>query len=175
MDVDDKGDYDDDEGLDDDHELQEALARSRKAKLAKQRQPKVEELRDILSNSEPAAPSTDVNLSDLLPASSSSNEATTSSQLLKEEDSALLSLNMTDEFCRTLGDIPTYGLSGNRAEDDQSSHLLVNRAPVEESSASGAWEEVGIEDTKVDISETQSVPILDEEPDASRGVANALR
>lgn len=28
-------------------------------------------------------------------------------------------LNSTAEFCRTLGDIPTYGLSGNRDEDAQ--------------------------------------------------------
>lgn len=26
-------------------------------------------------------------------------------------------LNATAEFCRTLGDIPTYGLAGNRDED----------------------------------------------------------
>lgn len=26
-------------------------------------------------------------------------------------------LNSTAEFCRTLGDIPTYGLAGNRDED----------------------------------------------------------
>lgn len=28
-------------------------------------------------------------------------------------------LNSTAEFCRTLGDIPTYGLSGNREENVQ--------------------------------------------------------
>lgn len=33
-------------------------------------------------------------------------------------------LNSTAEFCRTLGDIPTYGLSGNRDEDAQ--EILVN-------------------------------------------------
>ncbi|PNF28366.1 hypothetical protein B7P43_G17272 [Cryptotermes secundus] len=32
-------------------------------------------------------------------------------------------LNATAEFCRTLGDIPTYGLAGNRDEDTQ--ELLV--------------------------------------------------
>jgi U4/U6.U5 tri-snRNP-associated protein 1 len=32
-------------------------------------------------------------------------------------------LNATAEFCRTLGDIPTYGLAGNRDEDAQ--ELLV--------------------------------------------------
>lgn len=28
-------------------------------------------------------------------------------------------LNATSEFCRTLGDIPTYGQSGNREEDQE--------------------------------------------------------
>lgn len=34
-------------------------------------------------------------------------------------------LNQTAEFCRTLGDIPTYGLSGNRDEDAQ--EMLASR------------------------------------------------
>lgn len=33
-------------------------------------------------------------------------------------------LNATAEFCRTLGDIPTYGQAGNREEDVQ--ELLVS-------------------------------------------------
>lgn len=28
-------------------------------------------------------------------------------------------LNATAEFCRTLGDIPTYGMAGNRDEDEE--------------------------------------------------------
>lgn len=39
----------------------------------------------------------------------------------------------------------------------------------------GAWEEVGIDDTRVEISDTLTAPILEEEPDASKGVANALK
>jgi U4/U6.U5 tri-snRNP-associated protein 1 len=40
----------------------------------------------------------------------------------EQEDDELVSggnimLNSTAEFCRTLGDIPTYGLAGNRDED----------------------------------------------------------
>ena len=40
----------------------------------------------------------------------------------EDEDTALgaggnITLNATAEFCRTLGDIPTYGLAGNRDED----------------------------------------------------------
>uniref|UniRef100_A0A6A7FT07 U4/U6.U5 tri-snRNP-associated protein 1-like n=2 Tax=Hirondellea gigas TaxID=1518452 RepID=A0A6A7FT07_9CRUS len=157
--------YDEDEGLNDDMELQEALARSRKAKLAKLNQPKLEDLKQMLESNEPAGSSRDVDLSSLLADGVSSSTA-----------SGGLALNTTDEFCRTLGDIPTYGLSGNRAEDEQQNlQLLLNKAPVESPGASGAWEEVGIENTKVEISVLQSVPILDEEPDASKGVANALR
>ena len=33
-------------------------------------------------------------------------------------------LNSTSEFCRTLGDIPTYGQAGNREEDEE--ELLVS-------------------------------------------------
>lgn len=33
-------------------------------------------------------------------------------------------LNSTAEFCRTLGDIPTYGQAGNRGEEEQ--ELLVS-------------------------------------------------
>ena len=174
MDVDNDRNYDDedDEGLNDDEELQEALARSRKAKLAKLRQPKLEKLKEMLDASELANSSKEVNLSDLL----ANGEGTQGSEMEVDSDGLLMTLNKTDEFCRTLGDIPTYGLSGNRAEEDQANLLLERSKPVEEASgASGAWEEVGIEDTKVEISDIQSVPILDEEPDASKGVANALR
>ena len=159
----------DDEGLNDDYELQEALARSRKAKLSKLRQPKIEDIKEILDATDAASSSSNrVNLSELLlPDNSSTNS---------QSDGLVVTLNTTDEFCRTLGDIPTYGLSGNRAEDDQPSHIAPAAKTAEEAtSASGAWEEVGIEDTRVEITEKQSVPILDEEPDASIGVANALR
>jgi U4/U6.U5 tri-snRNP-associated protein 1 len=37
-----------------------------------------------------------------------------------EEDplKSSITLNATAEFCRTLGDIPTYGMAGNRDEDE---------------------------------------------------------
>lgn len=34
-------------------------------------------------------------------------------------------LNETAEFCRTLGDIPTYGMAGNRDEDEDELMVLV--------------------------------------------------
>lgn len=58
-------------------------------------------------------------------------------------------LNSTAEFCRTLGDIPTYGLSGNREEEQE---LLEferemkeeKRRFEEESKNMGAWNQVEI-------------------------------
>jgi len=34
-------------------------------------------------------------------------------------------LNSTAEFCRTLGDIPTYGKAGNREEEEDESLMVV--------------------------------------------------
>lgn len=33
-------------------------------------------------------------------------------------------LNSTAEFCRTLGDIPTYGKAGNREEEEDESLMV---------------------------------------------------
>lgn len=37
----------------------------------------------------------------------------------EESQAGNIVLNSTAEFCRTLGDIPTYGLAGNREENGQ--------------------------------------------------------
>lgn len=37
----------------------------------------------------------------------------------EENQAGNIVLNATAEFCRTLGDIPTYGLAGNREENGQ--------------------------------------------------------
>lgn len=92
-----------DEGVEseqDDIELQEALARSRRAKIAQEAQPSSEKILDLMKDK------------------TGKKEA---EEPMEEDDSAglVMTLNTTDEFCRTLGDLPTYGLSGNRAEDDQ--------------------------------------------------------
>ena len=41
----------------------------------------------------------------------------------EEDNKANITLNATSEFCRTLGDIPTYGQSGNR--DEEREELMV--------------------------------------------------
>ncbi|KAK8739182.1 hypothetical protein OTU49_003516 [Cherax quadricarinatus] len=154
-----KMEVDNDEGNEseqDDIELQEALARSRRAKIAQAAQPSSEKILDLLKEKPLKQEET------LEP---------------MEEDAAVLmmTLNTTDEFCRTLGDLPTYGLSGNRADDDQTMLQLQQPKEKEAQEPRGAWEEVGIDDTRVEISDNMIVPILEEEPDASKGVANALK
>ncbi|XP_055836981.1 U4/U6.U5 tri-snRNP-associated protein 1 [Episyrphus balteatus] len=97
-----------------------------------------------------------------------------------------ITLNATAEFCRTLGDIPTYGMAGNRDEDsndmmDYEVEERVNETKQEEPEAStGTWNSVNPEDVirpmEDDISnDLGDVAILDEEPDVGAGVGNALK
>lgn len=93
-------------------------------------------------------------------------------------------LNATAEFCRTLGDIPTYGMSGNRDEDagdmmDFEQEVLETDEPIEEKrSTGGTWNSVDpdLEATVEDKSnEMTEVAILDEEPDVGSGMGAALK
>ncbi|XP_023712344.1 U4/U6.U5 tri-snRNP-associated protein 1-like [Cryptotermes secundus] len=58
-------------------------------------------------------------------------------------------LNATAEFCRTLGDIPIYGLPGSRDEDDQEllgfEREMIEEKKHREGGKRGAWNEVEIE------------------------------
>lgn len=49
-------------------------------------------------------------------------------------------LNETAEFCRTLGDIPTYGMAGNRDEDEDELMVLVFLLSLIENSSKGSKE-----------------------------------
>uniref|UniRef100_T1IPV0 Uncharacterized protein n=1 Tax=Strigamia maritima TaxID=126957 RepID=T1IPV0_STRMM len=93
-------------------------------------------------------------------------------------------LNSTAEFCRALGDIPTYGLSGNRDEDpdellefDRNLPLLEEKRHIEDDNKSnqGGWNEVDIDEKPIEVQVTNDVPILEEEPDVSVGLAGALK
>ncbi|XP_074192818.1 U4/U6.U5 tri-snRNP-associated protein 1 isoform X2 [Rhinolophus sinicus] len=89
--------------------------------------------------------------------------------------------NATSEFCRTLGEIPTYGLAGNREEQEE----LMDFERDEERSANGGsdsdgeenigWSTVNLDEEKQhqDFS-ASSTTILDEEPIVNRGLAAAL-
>jgi len=75
------------------------------------------------------------------------------------------------------------GLSGNRDEDvdelmefDRDASLLDDRRHLEDESKeyTGGWNEVGIDEKPVEV-KTEDVPILEEEPDVSVGLAGALK
>lgn len=110
------------------------------------------------------------------------------------ENNAAITLNATAEFCRTLGDIPTYGKSGNREEneelidfekdmksDDSDTDSVKFVADKEDEEKSG-WNAVDprqnqrkLHNSQNGNEEPQDVQILDEEPDVSTGVGAALK
>ncbi|XP_046471881.1 U4/U6.U5 tri-snRNP-associated protein 1 [Neodiprion pinetum] len=90
-------------------------------------------------------------------------------------------LNATAEFCRTLGDIPTYGLAGNREENVQ--ELMDFEAEGikdetvddgEDADGRGAWNTVKIDEAAAEPI-TLEAAILDAEPSLGQGVGGALR
>ncbi|XP_055613149.1 U4/U6.U5 tri-snRNP-associated protein 1-like [Uranotaenia lowii] len=103
----------------------------------------------------------------------------------RTKDGGIL-LNATSEFCRTLGDIPTYGLAGNREEDAAEIMDFEQEDNERESSRferpdrSGAWNSVNPEKEYDDQAGPSGEPvdeiaILDEEPDVASSVAGALK
>ncbi|CAN9510236.1 unnamed protein product [Ophioblennius macclurei] len=89
--------------------------------------------------------------------------------------------NATSEFCRTLGDIPTYGLSGNREDQED----IMDFEQEEEKDDAGdsesemdenlGWSTVNLdEEQKQPDFSTASATILDEEPIVNSGLAAAL-
>lgn len=93
-------------------------------------------------------------------------------------------LNATAEFCRTLGDIPTYGMSGNRDEDvndmmDFEQEIIEPDESIDDRrNIGGTWNSVNpeleavVEDKSNEMTE---VAILDEEPDVGSGMGAALK
>ncbi|KAM4583936.1 U4/U6.U5 tri-snRNP-associated protein 1 [Odontesthes bonariensis] len=89
--------------------------------------------------------------------------------------------NATSEFCRTLGDIPTYGLSGNR--EDQEDMMDFEQEEEKEDAGDAdsetdenvGWSMVNLdEEQKQSDFATASATILDEEPIVNSGLAAAL-
>ncbi|XP_060109635.1 U4/U6.U5 tri-snRNP-associated protein 1 [Heteronotia binoei] len=97
------------------------------------------------------------------------------------EKKGAIVFNATSEFCRTLGEIPTYGLAGNREDQEE----LMDFEQDDERSANGGsdsdgeenigWSTVNLDEEKQqqDFS-ASSTTILDEEPIVNRGLAAAL-
>ncbi|XP_010751353.2 U4/U6.U5 tri-snRNP-associated protein 1 [Larimichthys crocea] len=89
--------------------------------------------------------------------------------------------NATSEFCRTLGDIPTYGQSGNR--EDQEDIMDFEREEEKDDAGDSdsemdenvGWSTVNLdEEQKQPDFSTASATILDEEPIVNSGLAAAL-
>ncbi|XP_075345658.1 LOW QUALITY PROTEIN: U4/U6.U5 tri-snRNP-associated protein 1 [Mycteria americana] len=89
--------------------------------------------------------------------------------------------NATSEFCRTLGEIPTYGLAGNREEQEEL--MALERAgrpsppgaPDSEGEENVGWSSVNLaEERQHQDFSASSTTILDEEPIVNRGLAAAL-
>ncbi|XP_073461284.1 U4/U6.U5 tri-snRNP-associated protein 1 [Aquarana catesbeiana] len=89
--------------------------------------------------------------------------------------------NATSEFCRTLGEIPTYGLAGNREDqEDLMDFEKEDEESEKEGGESDGEENVGWSMVNLDEEKNQhefsaaSTTILDEEPIVNRGLAAAL-
>lgn len=89
--------------------------------------------------------------------------------------------NATSEFCRTLGDIPTYGLSGNREDQEdimdfeQEDEREGGNGSESETDENAGWSTVNLdEEQKQADFGTASTTILDEEPIVNSGLAAAL-
>ncbi|CAL1684383.1 unnamed protein product [Lasius platythorax] len=104
-------------------------------------------------------------------------------EILNSEENQVgnIVLNSTAEFCRTLGDIPTYGLAGNREENGQELmdfeiDGIKDEPPVneDEDDGRGAWNTVHLdENTSEPV--VMEAAILDAEPSLGHGVGGALK
>ncbi|XP_059049585.1 U4/U6.U5 tri-snRNP-associated protein 1 [Achroia grisella] len=145
---------DDEDETEPDSELQAALARARRLRLM-QPAHKVEEILERVKKEEPEDEEEGV----------------------AESGSATMVLDATAEFCRTLGDIPTYGLAGNR--DHQAEIMDFEREDLEPepetSSNAGAWSRVDVGSEKPADLAAGSVVGLEAEPALGAGVAGALQ
>ncbi|KAF0289979.1 U4/U6.U5 tri-snRNP-associated protein 1 [Amphibalanus amphitrite] len=93
-------------------------------------------------------------------------------------------LNSTAEFCRSLGDIPTYGMSGNRDEEAEEIASLERelaeerrRSDLARAADGGVWEEVGPDETAAPTEReaAERSAILEAEPEVGAGLAGALK
>ncbi|KAH3855507.1 U4/U6.U5 tri-snRNP-associated protein 1-like isoform X5 [Dreissena polymorpha] len=94
---------------------------------------------------------------------------------------ATITLNATSEFCRALGDIPTYGQSGNREEIERDELVELEkelqderrRMEEEEEEEQSGWNRVEIDETPVNLV-GEDTAILEDEPVINKGMGAAL-
>ncbi|XP_075974357.1 U4/U6.U5 tri-snRNP-associated protein 1 [Anticarsia gemmatalis] len=148
----------DDEETEPDTELQAALARARRlrqAEIAEETQFKVPKVEEILEKvKEEPDPET----------------LTSGTSMV---------LDATAEFCRTLGDIPTYGLAGNRDHHaeimDFEREDMDVEPEVEVPDAGSAWSRVDVNNEKPADLAAGSCVGLEAEPSLGAGVWGALQ
>ncbi|CAG9113682.1 unnamed protein product [Plutella xylostella] len=112
----------DEDEVEPDGELQTALARARRLRQAQR--PALPKVEDILS-------------------------AVKEEPLPEPEPGSSMTLDATAEFCRTLGDIPTYGQAGNRdvktdIMDFEREEMEIEESIEEDAGAGGAWSRVDV-------------------------------
>lgn len=138
------------------NELHSALNKARKVNLKRKKPPTLQLAEQIKSKEEPM-------------------------EMSPTKKGALnIILNATSEFCRSLGDIPTYGQAGNREEDkdelvDLERELAEDRLRKQEEDDQSGWNRVEIDQTPVDLSNTSEKTALDDEPVVGTGVGAALQ
>lgn len=153
----------------DDEDLQAVLSKARRLKQKEA----------IISKALPIDPN---QIKEEIKREMESDEEEESSYDTRTRDGAIL-LNATAEFCRTLGDIPTYGLAGNREEDVNEMMDFEQNSDKEldelEDGAGGTWNSVNTEQEQEDLGSStvpvDDIAILDEEPDVASSVAGALQ
>ncbi|XP_068151153.1 U4/U6.U5 tri-snRNP-associated protein 1 [Drosophila tropicalis] len=167
--------------LDDDDDLERVLSKARKLKQKE----------NIIKKSLPIDVASIQR--DIKPEPVQEGNTATSGIILSGADNNIV-LNATAEFCRTLGDIPTYGMAGNRNEDSNDMMDFDNNEQQmdehldghgDEASVSGhghgTWNSVNPDEVMQPADfdnlgdDLEDRAILDEEPDVGAGVANALR
>ncbi|WAR18739.1 SNUT1-like protein [Mya arenaria] len=102
-------------------------------------------------------------------------------EAMQGEGGESIVLNATSEFCRALGDIPTYGQSGNREEMEKDELMELERElqeerrrlEEEEEGETSGWNRVEIDETPVNLADEEG-GILEDEPVVSGGMAGAL-
>jgi len=98
----------------------------------------------------------------------------------RERENGFITLNQTAEFCRTLGDIPTYGMAGNREDNEEMDIDMHSGDEAANEKRGGTWNAV---DPNEEPKLNEGVPpapvhedvALLEEPDLAHGVAAALQ
>ncbi|XP_035703154.1 U4/U6.U5 tri-snRNP-associated protein 1 isoform X2 [Folsomia candida] len=94
----------------------------------------------------------------------------------EKSDAGSIVLHATAEFCRTLGDIPSVDAGDLYGDEEMDFEQEEKYQSVSEER--GAWNEVDIDETPVDITripDQEEVTILEQEPDVGVGLAGALK